>query len=69
MKWGKKLDKYAQKSSCGRYSVCAIGFDTGRAGFFEAWRTRAHAEGPHLISTNLKTADQARRMCEADAND
>lgn len=63
MKW-ERVDKYAQRSKCGRYSVCAIGFDNGHTGFFESWQTRAHEEGPHLIATNLPSAEDARRLCE-----
>ena len=62
-----RVDKYSQKSKCGEYSVCAI--DMGKGHFYEAWRTRAHKDGPLLISTNLKSAAEARAMCEADAND
>lgn len=32
--------------------------------FYEAWRSRAHEEGPHLIATNLPSAEEARRLCE-----
>lgn len=63
MNW-RKHDAYAIVSECGRYSICSIGYNGGRA--FEAWRTRAHAEGPHLISTNLESAEAARAACEAD---
>ena len=52
--------RYADVSDDARYSVCQIGTK------FEAWRTRAHAEGPHLISTNLESAEAARAACEAD---
>ena len=56
---------YAQVSECGRYSVCKIG---GRDGYrYETWRTRAHPEGPHLVAHNLETADEAKRMAEADS--
>jgi hypothetical protein len=60
-------DKYSQKSKCGEYSVCAI--DVGKGFRYEAWRTRAHKEGPHLISTNLSSAAAAREACQQDAND
>jgi hypothetical protein len=63
MKW-EKVDRYAQRSKCCRYSVCAIGFDNGHRGFYESWVTRSHPEGPHLIATNLPSAEEARRLCE-----
>ena len=59
--------RYAQVSECGRYSVCRIGIGDGQ--FLEAWRTRQHPDGPHLVSTNLKTALDARKACEADDQD
>lgn len=65
MRWG-KVGQYSEKSSCGAYSVCAIGRDATHAGFWEAWRTRAHVDGPHLIATNLDTLESARRACEED---
>jgi hypothetical protein len=61
-----RVDKYSQKSKCGEYSVCAI--DMGKGHFYEAWRTRAHKEGPHLISTNLASAAEARQACKGDAS-
>jgi len=61
-----RADKYSQKSTCGEYSVCAIG--VGKGHFYEAWRTRSHKEGPHLISTNLASAAEARQACEGDAS-
>ena len=63
MKWIKH-DNYAIKSECGRYSVCKIGFKNGH--FYEAWRTRAHKDGPHLIAHNIADAKEARRLAEAD---
>ena len=65
MNW-QKPTRYAQVSTCGRYSVAKIGFNGGAC--YEAWRTRAHDEGPHLVSHNLTTADAARQACEDDAN-
>ena len=68
MKWAKPkpgpgcAEAYAQLSACGRYSVAKIGFVGGA--FYESWQTRKHAEGPHLIATNLPTAAEARRLCE-----
>ena len=67
MRWDDR-DKYAQKSRDGRYSVCAIGYAQGQW-FYEAWRSRAHEEGVHLVSTNLPTAEAARAACEADDAD
>jgi hypothetical protein len=67
LQWNEK-DQYAQTSKDGCYSVCAIGYAQGKW-FYEAWATRAHEDGSHLISTNLPTAAEARAMCEADAND
>lgn len=63
MKW-KRKDKYAEVSECGCYSVCAIGGEKGWA--FEAYRTRQHPEGPHLVIHNV-TAQDARAACEADS--
>jgi hypothetical protein len=62
MRWNDR-DKYAQTSKCGRYSVCAIGYAKG-TWFYEAWQTRAHDEGAHLIATNLPSAEEARRLVE-----
>ena len=56
--------RYAQVSEDGRYSICRVGI--GDEQFVEAWRTRKHQEGPHLVSTNLKSAQDARNACEAD---
>lgn len=63
MKWQPPA-RYAQVSEDGRYSVCRIGIGDGQ--FIEAWRTRKHPDGPHLVSTNMKTAQDARTACEAD---
>lgn len=52
-----------QLSDCGRYSVCRIG---GPVTFYEAWRTRQHEDGPHLIATNLATSAEARQIAEGD---
>lgn len=65
MNWN-RVDKYAERSDCGRYSICAIGFEGGNGGFFEGWRSRTHPEGVHLVATNLKTAAEARSLCEQD---
>ena len=73
MKWGRPKGasavdaQYAIVSSCGQYAIAKIGFSGGC--FYEARRTRLHPEGPHLVSTNIKTPDDARALCEADAND
>lgn len=66
MKWQRK-SKFAEQSDTAMYSVCAIAFGSPGGGFFEAWRTRRHPEGPHLIATNLKTASEARKLCIEDA--
>ena len=58
---------YAQVSECGRFSVCRIGFGDGHR--FEAWRTRAHPDGPHLIATNLPTSQAARDAAGKDDRD
>ena len=63
MNW-KRHDKYAELSDCERYSVAAYG--TGNGWRFEGWRTRKHAEGPHLVCANV-TAEEARKLCEEDA--
>ena len=65
MKWV-KASNYAIQSEDGRYSVCQIG---GSEGFYEAWRTRKHEDGPHLISTNLPDAQEARKACLEDSAD
>ena len=64
MQWVRH-DKYAEVSDDGRYSIAAIG--TGRGYFFEGYRTRRHEDGLHLVCTNV-TAEEARRLCEEDAN-
>jgi hypothetical protein len=64
-----RASKYAEKSECGRYAICAIGFEGNAGGFFEAWRSRKHADGVHLVATNLKTAAEAREMCEQDSRE
>ena len=56
-----------QTSEDGRYSVCRIVLRSGA--MFEAWRTRAHEDGPHLISTNLPTSQAARTVAEEDDRD
>jgi hypothetical protein len=58
---------YAQLSADGRYSVARIGWAAGQ--FYEAWRTRAHADGPHCVSTNLPTSQAARDAAEEDDRD
>ena len=63
MNW-QKPTRFAQLSEDGRYSVAKIGNEVGH--FYEAYRTRQHVDGPHLISTCLKTPDEARAQCEAD---
>ena len=68
MKWQKtNASAYAQVSECGRYSVCRIGIAGGQ--FYEAWRTRQHEDGPHLVDTNLPTSQAAREAAEQDAAD
>lgn len=69
MKWRKPKNQsainaqYAEVSDDARYSVCQIGTK------FEAWRTRVHDEGPHLVMTNIDTRAAARAACEADDGD
>lgn len=58
-----KHDKYSQFSECGRYSVCAIGLGDQRY-VYEAWQTRAHPSGPHLIASNIASAAEARQLVE-----
>ena len=58
---------YAFVSDCGTYSVCKIGINGSAV--YEAWRTRAHRDGPHLVATNLDSADLARQICEADRDE
>lgn len=47
MNW-RKHDAYAIVSECGRYRICSIGYNGGRA--FEVWQTRKHEDGPHLLA-------------------
>lgn len=68
MKW-RKHDDSALVSDCGFYSVTRIGYqnESGqKGGFYEAWRRRAHPDGPHLIASNLATSAEARHLCERD---
>jgi hypothetical protein len=64
-----RVDKYAEKSECGCYAICAIGFEGNAGGFFEVWQTRQHKDGSHLVATNLKTAAEARELCEQDSRE
>lgn len=74
MRWCKPIigpgcgEAYAQVSADGRYSVTRIGVGEG-AYRYETWRTRAHAEGPHLVAVNLTTSDEARKRAEEDDAD
>ena len=61
MNWQKPA-RYAQVSTCGRYSVAKIGFNGGAC--YELWQTRAHPEGSHLVATNLKSSQEARELAE-----
>lgn len=58
--------KYAQVSTDGAYSICAIRTEGGP--FYEAWRTRQHPEGPGMIQTGIQTAEFARKLCEEAAD-
>ena len=73
MKWHpRKPGAWAQVTQDARYSVCAIAYqksDGTPRHFYEAWRTRSHADGPHLIATNLASAEHARELCEEDDRD
>ena len=51
----------AQMSACEEYSICAIGQPPSL--WYEAWRTRAHPDGPGLIRTRLPNAEAARKVC------
>lgn len=66
LKWERK-DKYAQVSTDGRYSVCAIGGAGGMK--FEGWRTQFHQNKRLQLAVRLLDAAEARKQCEADAND
>jgi hypothetical protein len=55
---------YAQLSADGRYSVARIRIMGDQ--FYEAWRTRSHPDGPHMIRTNLPTSQAARDAAEED---
>ncbi len=58
----KQATKYAQSSECGAFAICFI--RTEERGFYEAWRTRLHDDGPGMIQTGIQTADAARKLCE-----
>jgi hypothetical protein len=58
-------DRYHQKSDDGRYTVAKYSIKGPVR--YEAWRSRLHDGGPHLLASNLPTADEARRLCEEDA--
>ena len=60
MKW-KKHDDNAIVSDCGCYSVTKIG------AYYEAWRRRAHPDGPKMLDTHIETSADARKLCERDA--
>jgi chromosomal replication initiation ATPase DnaA len=64
MNWHKPT-AYAQRSMCECYSVAKVG--TGKGHVYEAWRSRAHPHGPHLIAVNLPSAAAAKAVCEQDA--
>lgn len=63
MNW-QKPTRYSQLSEDGRYSVAKIGL--GDHIVYDAYRARAHEDGPGLIQSCLKSADEARQLCEAD---
>lgn len=54
----------AQVSEDGCYSVCLI--VTRRGKTYEAWRTRAHIDGPYCIAVGLESPQHAREICEHD---
>lgn len=64
MNWRAPGDRYSRLTEDGRYSVCAVGFE-GRY-TWEAWRTRSHPDGAHMIATGLRTEAAAMRICEED---
>jgi hypothetical protein len=67
MKWARALrSSDYQLSEDGRYSVCRVGNSLGER--FEAWRTRAHPDGPHLVATGLITSQAARDAAEGDSD-
>jgi hypothetical protein len=55
-------NKYAQVSTCGCYSVAAIGPPKART--YEAFRTHKHPHGYMQMFTNLPTAQTAKLACE-----
>ena len=62
MNW-QKPTRYAQLSEDKRYSVSKVGL--GDSVLYDAWQTRAHEDGPSLLKTCLKSAEEARAVCEA----
>ena len=65
MQW-QRVDDYAQRSACGRYTVAAIGT---AGGWFQyaAWRTPLHDSGRQMLGLH-KTQEAARKACEEDCN-
>ena len=61
-----KVDKYAQRSDCGRYSVAVVGAAGGFAQY-AAWRTSAHEAGRLMLGLH-QTPEAAREACEDDAD-
>lgn len=57
-----RKDRYCELSEDGRYSVAAVAVSRG-VWMFEAWQTREHPDGAHLIGIYRAAAD-ARHACE-----
>lgn len=60
----RKQGAMAQLTDDGCYSVCLIVTRHGET--YEAWRTRAHIDGPHCIAVGLESHREAREICEHD---
>jgi hypothetical protein len=65
VKWT-RVSKYAEKSDCGDWSICAYGSEVAGRFTFGAWRTITHPLGRLMLACNLPDASTARFICEDD---
>ena len=68
MNW-KEVRSNLWRSDCGRYEVDGLVVCNvhGPVRVYEARRTRAHGDGPHLVAANIPTAVEAKKLAEADS--
>jgi hypothetical protein len=60
-----KVDQYAIRSECGRYSVAKYGSESG-VYTFAAWRTAKHELGRLMLADGFSYAVTAKLRCESD---